>query len=225
MHLEGKTALVTGSSRSLGKAIAIELAKEGANVIINAHAAKEEAQQTAEEIRTAYNVRTLAARADVSDPHEVKDMAQRLQAMFPVVDILVNNVGVSPQVPFMEMTEEDWHAIMGIHLHSFFYVTKAFIGPMVEQGWGRIVNLTGHAHLRGTPNAAHTAAGKGGVAGFTRSLATEFASDGITVNNVAPGHIDTPPRHIYYRDHKAELGGSWHEAWQSRIPVKRQGTP
>ena len=96
---------------------------------------------------------------------------------------------------------------------------------MVKNQWGRIINITGHASLRGSPFAAHTVAGKGGAVGFTRSIATEFADQGITCNNVAPGHMDTPPRRPYYTQLKEEVGQDWYGGWISKIPMKKLGDP
>jgi NAD(P)-dependent dehydrogenase (short-subunit alcohol dehydrogenase family) len=152
-------------------------------------------------------------------------MAASVLGEFGSVDILVNNVGVSPMVPFLDLTAEDWHQVVGINLHSLFYVTQAFIGPMRQKKWGRIINVTGHAGLRGSPFAAHTCAGKSGAHGFTRSLASEFALDGITCNAVAPGRFDTDERRPYYSQRRKEIGKEWMAQWQARIPMQRDGKP
>ncbi len=223
MRLEGKTALVTGSSRSLGLGCAEAFAREGANVIVNARADLDEANAAAEHLRSTYGVRTMAVRADVSQSIEVKAMAQEVRREFPVVDILVNNVGASPSVDFLKMTEEDWHQVIGINLHSVFYMTKAFVEPMMAQRWGRIVNVTGQAFHGGGGHGAHVNAGKGGSIGLTRSIASAFAPYGITCNDVAPGAFDTPLRTPYYTG----LSRSPEEkqrAVEGSVPMGRLGT-
>ena len=224
MSIKGKTALVTGSSRSLGKSIAISLAKSGANVVINHRDSEDEAIEVAKEIED-LGVQSLVVQAEVSKKDDVLKMSETVHEKFGGVDILVNNVGTSAMVPFLDMTDEDWHQIIGINLHSFFYCTQTFIRHMVKNQWGRIINITGHASLRGSPFAAHTVAGKGGAVGFTRSIATEFADQGITCNNVAPGHMDTPPRRPYYTQLKEEVGQEWYGGWISKIPMKKLGDP
>jgi NAD(P)-dependent dehydrogenase (short-subunit alcohol dehydrogenase family) len=223
-NLTGKTALVTGSSRSLGKAIALALADAGANVVVNHRASPAEAEAVAKEIR-AKGVKSMVVQADVSKRADVEAMGTQVHTQLGPIDILVNNVGVSPMVPFLQMKDEDWHQVVGINLHSFFYVTQTFIKDMVDKKWGRVINVTGHAGLRGTPFAAHTCASKLAVHGFTHSLASEFAQHGITVNTMAPGSFDTEDRHVYYTQMRGQLGGEWEAQWHARIPLRREGKP
>ena len=155
MRLKGKTALITGSGRSLGKACALRLAQDGANIVVNSRGTPEEAEAVAGEVR-ALGVDSIAIVADVTDPEQVEGMRAQVADRYGAIDILVNNVGVSPYVPMLEMEPDDWHQIMDINLHSLFYVTRAFLQPMVDKGWGRIVNIAGHvAFMQRTRRRPH----------------------------------------------------------------------
>ncbi len=224
MKFEGKTALVTGSSREIGKTIALGLAEEGANVVINHRDSAQDAEDVAQAIQK-MGAKVIVVKADVTQRPQVEAMAKTIQSEFGTVDILVNNVGTSTRVPFLEMTNEDWHQLIDINLHSCFYVTQTFIKGMVDKQWGRIINITGHASLRGSPHSAHVCAGKGGVIGFTRSIATEFARDGITCNDVAPGSTENNlERHRYYRDFSEQVQRDWNAQWEGAIPMRRGAT-
>ncbi|MBI4201104.1 MAG: 3-oxoacyl-ACP reductase FabG [Chloroflexi bacterium] len=226
MKLEGRSALVTGSSRNIGKAIALALAQEGANVVVNHRDSAQDAEAVASTIQE-MGVRSVVIQADVTQRDQVQAMAKKILAEFGTIDILVNNVGTSTRVPFLEMTDEDWHQLIAINLHSVFYCTQTFIKGMVDRRWGRIINITGHASLRGSPNSAHVCAGKGGAVGFTRSIATEFAPYGITCNTVAPGGVEDTdgPRRPYYRDFTDQgVNQEWGTQWRNRVPMGRQAT-
>ena len=183
-------------------------------------------EQIAQECR-AKGVQSIAVLADVAQKQGVEELARRTFQEFPVVDILVNNVGVSPSCPFLEMTDEEWHTVMGVNIHSMFYCCKAMVPSMVEKQWGRVVNITGHAYLTVAGSSVHVKAGKAAAVGFTRGLAADLAPYNITVNHVAPGLIDTPPRrNKYYRDDKrrnSARGGP--EERVETVPLKRTGTP
>lgn len=232
-RLAGKIALVTGSSRSLGKVIAARLAMEGANVVVNCRTNRQEAEDTARELGERYKVKTAAVVADVSDPRQVAQLHRDATAAMGQVDILVNNVGVSPYLPISEMTDEDWHQVMAINLHSMFYLCRAFLPPMVDQKWGRIINITGHVAFMPGARGVHTAASKGGAISFTRALATEVARDGVTANHICPGLIDTPPRQKYYPDRKPSGVPPWvdrsgadiKEVIARAVPMGRVGDP
>ena len=144
--IKGKTAVVTGSGRAIGAAIALRLAQDGANVVVNSRSTPEEMEQVAQECRD-MGVRAIPVLADVAQKQGVEELARRTLEEFPSVDILVNNVGVSPSCPFLEMKDEEWHTIMGVNIHSMFYCCKAMVPSMVEKQWGRVVNITGHAYL------------------------------------------------------------------------------
>jgi NAD(P)-dependent dehydrogenase (short-subunit alcohol dehydrogenase family) len=224
--LQGKLALVTGSSRNIGKAAAIMLARDGADVVINARSNADEAESTAAEIAEAYGVRSIAVCADCSDYAEVRELARVVRERMGDVDILVNNVGIAPAVPFLEMSVEDWEMVLHVSLFSAFYCTKEFLGHMAEAGWGRIINVGGQSGIRGTAKKAHNAAAKHGLIGFTRAIATEFGERGVTCNHVGPGHIDTSARERYYTDHGPDFASddAFWEDWKKRIPLKRHGT-
>ena len=232
MRLKGKTALITGSGRSLGKACALRLAQEGANIVVNSRGTPEEAEAAAAEVRS-LGVDSIAIVADVTDPEQVEGMRRQVADRYGAVDILVNNVGVSPYVPMLEMEPDDWHQIMDINLHSLFYVTRAFLKPMVDKGWGRIVNIAGHVAFMQRTRGVHTAASTAGKISFTRALATEVAPYGVTVNYICPGSMATPPRTKYYRDQKASGVPPWMASpdmdadrfLRETVPMGRAGTP
>lgn len=227
MVLEGRTAVVTGAGRSLGAAIAVRLAKEGANIVVNSRRTPDEIEEVATVCRS-HGVDVISVQADVSTKEGVEKLQQEVFKKFTTTDILINNVGVSPTVPFLEMSDEDWHTVMAINAHSMYYCTKAFVQGMVQQKWGRIVNITGHAYLKIVfTSGAHVKASKAAAVGFTRALAGEMAQYCITVNHVAPGLMDTPPRrNKYYRDWKDPGQRPWGEEEKVReVPMGRAGKP
>ncbi|WP_286202836.1 SDR family NAD(P)-dependent oxidoreductase [Rhizobium lusitanum] len=212
--LEGQNAVVTGSGRGIGRAIALVLAARGAAVAVwdlNA----EGAEQTATEIRKAGG-KAIAMPGDSADAETVVASATRTRKELGPVTILVNNAGISSYVPFTQMTEETWDRIIGVNLKGPFLVTKEFVSDMLEAGWGRIINISSSSAQSGAPAMAHYAASKGGVIGFTKALAIEFADKGITVNNVPPGFIDTP----LVREGPIDV-----EAAAKTMPMKRAGQP
>ena len=214
--LRGHVALVTGSGRNIGRAIVLELASRGADVVVNTRESKAEAEAVAGEAR-ALGVRALASIGDVGRPETIRRMADQALAEFGKVDVLVNNAAIRPQRPFLEITDEEWHRVMDVDLHSAFYACKAFLPGMVAQGWGRIINLTGMNAIWGTSNRPHVAAAKHGLWGLTKGLAREFGDKGITVNAISPGPIDTA------------LGNQaitqYHQSQLSRVPAGRLGEP
>ena len=232
MRLKGKTALITGSGRSLGEAFAVRLAEEGANIVVNSRDTLPEIEDTASRIR-ALGVECIPVAADVTKPEEIERMRHQVMETFGCVDILVNNVGVSPYLSLLEMEPEDWHQIMDINLHSIFYTTRAFLKPMMDKGWGRIINIAGHVAFMQRTRGVHTAASTAGKISFTRALATEVAPFGITVNYICPGSMDTPPRVKYYRDQKDSGVPPWmsnrdmdaQRFLQDTVPMGRAGTP
>ncbi|MBI4507746.1 MAG: 3-oxoacyl-ACP reductase FabG [Chloroflexi bacterium] len=189
--LQGHVALVTGAGRNLGRAIAVRLAADGADVVVNARANAAEAEAVAAEVR-ALGRRALPALADVADPAAVQRMVEVALATFGYVDILVNNVGVSVDLPIVEMARADWDAVVEPTLGGAFNCTRAVVPAMLARGWGRIVNITGVAGQMGLPKRAHIAAAKAGLVGMTRALAAELGPHGVTVNAVSPSVLDTP---------------------------------
>ncbi len=223
--LMGRNALVTGSGRSIGRAIAERLASEGANVAVNSRSTLSEAEATAEACRT-HDIQSVAIVADVSQVQDTQHLIDEATRLLGPIDILVNNVGISPYVPFLELSDEDWETVIRVNLYSMYHCTRLALPSMVARRWGRVVNLTGHAYCN-VGTAAHTSASKAAAMGFTRAIAAEFAPHGITCNEVAPGLIDTEPRrNKYYGDRKSPELRPWGSEDQAgEIPAQRLGRP
>lgn len=187
-----RIALVTGAGRNLGRAIAIALAREGADVAVNARANATEVNETAEEIR-GLGRRAVPIIADVADPVAVAEMVTRVESELGPVGILVNNAGPRREQAFDTMSRADWDAVVTPVLTGAFHCSRAVIPEMRDQHWGRIINILGAIAHQGQPNRAHLAAAKAGLMGLTRALAVEFGPYGITVNAVSPAVLDTPP--------------------------------
>jgi 3-oxoacyl-[acyl-carrier protein] reductase len=190
MKLEGRVALITGSGRNIGRAIALRFAAEGADIVVNARSNEAEANAVADEVRK-LGRRALVAIADVADHAQVQRMADAAFEEFGHVDILINNAAVRPAKSFHELTLEDWEFARGVVLDGAFYCTRAVVPSMIEHGYGRIVFLTGGGAFIGVPDRAHVSAAKMGLVGMARGLATELAPKGIRVNVISPGLIDT----------------------------------
>src|SRR5262249_18059832 len=190
MKLEGRKAVVTGASRGIGRAIAIALAQEGADVAVNYMSSEAAALAVVREIEKRGR-RGLAVRADVSDFPDTFRMAQEVLGAFGHVDILVNNAGINSDKTFVKMDHASWRNVLAINLDGVFNCTKVFIDQMIKQNWGRVVNITSVIGQIGNFGQANYAASKAGLAAFTKSLAKEPAAKGITVNAVAPGFTET----------------------------------
>jgi len=190
MKLKDRTALVTGGSRGIGRAIALSLAEEGADVAINYVASESAAADVAEQIRK-MGRRALLARADVADYPDTFRMAQDVLREFGHLDILVNNAGINSDKTFVKMDHAAWRKVLAINLDGVFNCTKVFLDQMLTQSFGRVVNITSVIGQIGNFGQANYAASKAGVAAFTKSLAKELAAKGITVNAVAPGFVET----------------------------------
>ena len=216
MNLVGKTALVTGGSRGIGRSIALALANEGANVIINYTSNEERALKVVEEIES-FNVKALAIKANVSRTEEIKEMMDRIEEVFDGIDILVNNAGITRDNLVIKMKEEDWDQVMDINLKGVFLCTKAVLRKMIKQKQGRIINLSSVVGVVGNPGQVNYCASKAGVIGFTKSLAKEVAGKNITVNAIAPGFIET--------DMTNALPDKVKEAMVEVIPMKKYGRP
>jgi NAD(P)-dependent dehydrogenase (short-subunit alcohol dehydrogenase family) len=213
--LEGKVALVTGSGRNIGRATVLRLAAEGASVVVNARSNQKEADAVADEAR-ALGVKALAVVADVARRDQVEAMVAKALSEFGRVDILINNAAIRPHKPFAELTLADWEAVRGVVLDGAFYCTRAVIGGMVQNRYGRILFFTGEGAFMGGAKRAHVSAAKMGLVGLARSLAVEYAPHGIRVNVVSPGSIDTT------RANPQWYGGRPPDA--AGIPLGRQGT-
>tara|TARA_Y100000310_G_C20658976_1_gene803592 strand:- start:294 stop:1028 length:735 start_codon:yes stop_codon:yes gene_type:complete len=186
--LKGKTALITGSSRGIGEAIAIEFAKNKADVIVNYYKDKDEAQKVADKVK-GLGVKAIIVQADVSKVEEVERMIQSIKKEFKKVDILVNNAGIIRDRTLKNMSVDEWHSVINTNLNGTFYVTK-FALPLIPEG-GRIINISSIIGQRGNFGQCNYAASKAGIIGFTKSLAKELGKKKITVNAIAPGVVDT----------------------------------
>jgi 3-oxoacyl-[acyl-carrier protein] reductase len=213
--LEGKVALVTGSGRNIGRATVLKLAGEGAHVVVNARANQQEAESVAREARD-LGVKAIAVIADVAEKNQVEAMAAKALSEFGRVDILINNAAIRPHKPFLEVTDADWEHVRGVVLDGALYLTRAIIGSMVKNKFGRVLFFVGDGAFSGRGSGrAHISAAKMGLIGLARGLASEFAPHNIRVNIVSPGSIDTR------RDNPEWYGG--HAPDASGIPLGRQG--
>lgn len=184
--LSGKTAFISGSGRNIGRAVAVQLARLGANVIVNGSSDKAACEETAHLITTT-GVDAMVAMGDVSNPDAINDISAAALERFGTVDILVNNAAVRPHKPFLETTDDDWNRVVDVALTASFRTSRAFLPGMVDRGWGRIVSMTGMKAIRGYFEGAPISAAKHGVWGLTKALAQEFGPMGVTVNAVSPG--------------------------------------
>ncbi|AJQ27468.1 3-oxoacyl-[acyl-carrier-protein] reductase [Pelosinus fermentans] len=216
MHLDGKVAIITGASRGIGRSVAIELAKLGAKVVIN-YAGNEAAAEEVKNIIVAAGGQGIIVKADVGDVEAVDAMVKETINTFGKIDILVNNAGITRDNLLMRMKEEDWDAVMNINLKGVFVCTKAVSRIMMKQKAGKIINMTSVVGLMGNAGQANYAAAKAGVIGFTKSMAKELASRGITVNAIAPGFISTDMTAVLSDQVKTEL--------TEKIPAGRLGSP
>lgn len=214
--LLGKVALVTGASRGIGKAIALELARSGADVAVNYAGNQEAAEAVAAQIRE-MGRQSIAVQADVSDPTAVEAMFRDVEKQLGPVLILVNNAGITRDNLILRMKETDWDQVVNTNLKGVFLCTKQALRPMMKARWGRIINITSVSGILGNPGQANYSAAKAGVIGLTKTTAREVASRGITVNAVAPGFIDT--------DMSAALGEEMIRQLEQQIPLGRFGQP
>jgi 3-oxoacyl-[acyl-carrier protein] reductase len=190
MKLAGKTALVTGASRGIGREIALELARQGADVVVNYAGSEAKAHEVVEEIK-GLGREALAIQCDVSKSESVTDMIKGTVEHFGKLDILINNAGITRDNLLMRMKENEWDDVMNINLKGVFLCTKAVTRQMMKQRSGRIINMSSVVGVSGNPGQANYVAAKAGVIGLTKTSAKELASRGITVNAIAPGFITT----------------------------------
>ncbi|WLR52307.1 3-oxoacyl-[acyl-carrier-protein] reductase [Bacillus tianshenii] len=214
--LQGKTALVTGASRGIGRAIALELAKNGAKVAVNYAGSEAKAQEVVETIK-AEGGEAFAIQADVASSESVQAMIKEVISQFGALDILVNNAGITRDNLLMRMKEDEWDAVINTNLKGVFNCTKGVTRQMMRQRSGRIINIASIVGVSGNPGQANYVAAKAGVIGLTKTTAKELATRGITVNAVAPGFITT--------DMTDELAEETREALLSQIPLARLGQP
>jgi 3-oxoacyl-[acyl-carrier protein] reductase len=216
MTLEGKVALVTGASRGIGREIALELARQGANVAVNYAGSESKANEVVDEIK-AIGKEAFAIKCDVSNSEEVAAMVKETVDQFGKLDILVNNAGITKDNLLMRMKEDEWDDVININLKGVFLCTKAVTRQMMKQRVGRIVNITSVVGVSGNPGQANYVAAKSGVIGLTKTTAKELASRNITVNAIAPGFITTDMTDKLSDEVKAEM--------LKQIPLARLGEP
>lgn len=217
MRLSGKVAVVTGASRGIGRAIALELAKEGADVVVNYRSGSREAEEVVEKIR-GMGRKAKAVRADVSDPDQVEEMASIAFKEFGGVGILVNNAGMIRKAPLEEITPEEWDKVISVNLNGVFYAMRSFGTRMIKQGGGSIVNIAsvaGHVPLDG--GGAYSAS-KAGVIILTRQAAVEWGPKGVRVNAICPGPIVTDMLRSEYTEEELRRR-------ERLTPVGRLGRP
>jgi len=215
LELSGKVALVTGAAQGIGKAIAMLLARNGADVVVS-DINLEKAQETTNEIQ-GMGRRSVAIKVNVADLKDVERMVEATVEQFGRIDILVNNAGITRDRLILRMTEEDWDAVLDVNLKGTFNCTKAVIRHMSKQKSGKIVSIASVSGEMGNPGQANYAASKAGVIGFTKTIAREFAGRGINVNAIAPGYIQTPMTDAVPEKGKEEL--------KRMIPMERLGKP
>ena len=213
-RLEGHTAVVTGAGRGIGKAIAEAFAKEGATILCVSRN-PENCQSVSDEIRSSGG-QADAFPMDVSDKANIAEVCQTLLERYPKVDILVNNAGIIRDKLFIKMSDDDWEQVLFTDLFSAFYICKQFVPFMARNRWGRIINMASVTGVMGNAGQTNYAAAKGGLIGFTKSLAKELAGRAVTVNAIAPGFVDTQMAQ--------SLGAETLEQVKKMIPSKRLGT-
>lgn len=216
MDLKGQSSIVTGASRGIGRAIAIELAKRGANVLVNYAGSEAAAIETANACKE-FGVEAIICKADVSNTEEVAAMVEKANETFGKIDILVNNAGITRDKLVMAMSEEDFDDVISINLKGTFNCTKMVSKLMMKQRYGRIINISSIIGVRGNAGQTNYAASKAGIIGITKSVAKELAARNITVNAIAPGMIETDMTDV--------LSDKVKEAMLSSIPAKRAGKP
>lgn len=214
--MKGKTALVTGGSRGIGAAIALELGANGANVVINYNHSREHADRVVEQI-TAAGGKAVAVQADIAESEPTRKLVEETIRHFGTIDILVNNAGITRDRSFKKLSEQEWHQVIDTNLSSAFNTCTVAIHKMSEQKYGRIINISSIVGQTGAFGQTNYAAAKAGLIGFTKALALETARSGITVNAICPGYIATEMVKSMPEDVLASV--------VTKIPVQRLGTP
>lgn len=214
--LDGKTAIVTGASRGIGRAIALQLASEGANVVVNFSGSEQKASQVVEEIQN-LGSQAIAVQANISDSDSVQQLMNATQEQFGSIDILVNNAGITRDNLLMRMKEDEWDDVINTNLKGVFLCTKAVTRQMMKQRAGRIINISSIVGVMGNAGQANYVAAKAGVIGLTKTTARELASRNILVNAIAPGFITTEMTETLPEDVKS--------AMLTQIPLAKLGKP
>jgi len=204
-NIKNKNALITGASKGIGRAIAIELAKQGVNVAINYNKSKKEAEEISSELINEYNVKSIILKGDVSNKEDCNILIQESIATFGNLDILVNNAGIIDDNLLIRMSDEAWDRVLRTNLDSIFYCSKPAIKSMLKNKWGRILNIGSVVGIRGNIGQANYASSKAGMMGFTKSLAKEVATRNITVNTITPGYINTETVDVLKQEQKDNI--------------------
>jgi len=213
--LEGKTALITGANRGIGKAIALKFAMHGAHIAFSDIAYNEEATILENELTT-FGIRARGYASDASSFSDSEQLVTKVLEDFSIIDILVNNAGITRDNLLLRMTEEDWDRVINVNLKSVFNLTKAIQKVMIKQRFGSIINMSSVVGVEGNSGQSNYAASKAGIIGFTKSMAQELGSRNIRCNAIAPGFIET--------EMTARIPLEYREKWIQDIPMKRPGT-
>ncbi len=211
-----RTALITGAGRNIGRAVALGLAADGLNVVINGSSDRAAAESVAAEAR-ALGVEAVVAMGDVGDPETCMRIAKEAQAVTGTVDVLVNNAALRPAKPFLETEPADWRRVMAVDLEASIWLSRALLPGMIAKGWGRIVNFTGMNAIHGYAGRAPVSVAKHGLWGLTKALGKEFGPKGITVNAISPGPIAADDDQPGVQTHR--------HGYVAKVPVGRMGTP
>lgn len=214
--LEGKTAVITGAARGIGKSIALRLAAEGANIAFTDLAYNESVQAVEAEL-SALGVKAKGYASNAANFADTNDVVNKIMQDFGRIDVLVNNAGITRDTLLMRMTEEQWDLVINVNLKSVFNFTKAVQGSMLKQKGGSIINMSSVVGVSGNAGQANYSASKAGIIGFTKSIAKELGSRGIRSNAIAPGFIIT--------EMTAKIPEEARKQWEASIPMKRGGLP
>jgi 3-oxoacyl-[acyl-carrier protein] reductase len=216
MDVKNKIAIVTGASKGIGRSIALELAREGAHVVVNYNTDRQGAIKTASQI-SKLSRKTLVIQADVSKQEDIKRMIELTKEKFSRIDILINNAGVMPEKYLFRMTDKEWRNCMDININGTYYCTRNCLLQMIRQQYGKIVNIVSISGLFGNPGHVAYGASKAAIIGFTKALSKEISTKGININAVAPGYINTPMSKGFIAQRRQTL--------RKIIPAGRIGKP
>lgn len=214
--LENKTAIITGATRGIGRGIALEFAKQGANVAFTYNSSVDAANALENELKE-LGVNAKGFQSNAAEYDAAQELAKEVLAEFGTIDVLINNAGITKDNLLMRISEDDFDKVIEVNLKSVFNLTKAVIRPMMKQRAGSIINMSSVVGLKGNAGQANYAASKAGILGFSKSVALELGSRNIRSNVVAPGFIET--------EMTAKLDEKVVEGWRNEIPLKRGGTP
>jgi 3-oxoacyl-[acyl-carrier protein] reductase len=214
--LEGKTALITGANRGIGKSIALKFAEYGANIAFSDIQYNEDSKLLEQEL-TSFGVKAKGYASDASSTSDSEKLISQVIEDFQTIDILVNNAGITRDNLLLRMAEQDWDRVINVNLKSVFNLTKAIQRVMIKQRFGSIINMSSVVGIEGNSGQSNYAASKAGIIGFTKSIAQELGSRNIRCNAIAPGYIET--------EMTAKLSQEVRDQWIKDIPMKRAGTP